>query len=137
MNIIERMFAVRETPPFDLLYYSEIAQIAKATRVRRLTAGQSLAPAGRTLQYLVIVAEGRIHLGGEPAPVVFGQESLLLGTPLVNEAVAGPEGATCLLLLRAHFLTLFQECPWILMALMEGSGEGASARVPDTGARAQ
>jgi len=130
MNVIERVFAVRATPPFDRLYDSEIVQIAKAARVRELAAGESLAPADRPLKYLVMVTRGRIDLGEEPAPPVFGQESLLLGTPFGVDAAAGPEGATCLLLLRAHFLTVFRECPWILMELMEGQ-EGTNG-IPGT-----
>jgi signal-transduction protein with cAMP-binding, CBS, and nucleotidyltransferase domain len=120
MNVLERMFALRVTPPFDRLHDSEIVQIASAARVREFAAGESVAPADRPLRHLVIVTEGRIYLGGEPAPAVFGEESLLLGIPLGHDAVAGSEGATCLLLLRAHFLTLFRECPWILVELMEG-----------------
>ncbi|MFC1575238.1 hypothetical protein ACFL5A_01150 [Gemmatimonadota bacterium] len=127
MNTVERVFAIRVTPPFDRLYDSEIAQIAKAVRVRELAPGEILAPADRPLRYLVILTKGGIDLGGEPAPVVFGQESLLLGTPLGDDAVAGPEGATCLLLQRAHFLTVFRECPWLLIDLMEGSGVGLPA----------
>lgn len=136
MNVIERVFAIRATPPFDRLYDSEIVQIAKASRVRELAAGETLAPTDRPLKYLVIVTRGRIDFGEEPSPPVFGQESLLLGTPLGVDAVAGPEGATCLLLLRPHFLTVFQECPWILMELMEGPDgkNGARGTVPGAGA---
>lgn len=130
MNLIERVFALRLTPPFDRLYDSEIAQLARAAREQTLAAGESLAPGDRPLRFLVIVTKGRIDLGGEPAPAVFGEESLLLGTALGADAVAGPEGATCLLLLRAHFLTLFRECPWILMKLMEGPEGVPEAREP-------
>lgn len=137
MNVIERVFALRVTPPFDRLYDSEIAQIARAARVQELAAGESLASADRPLRYLVIVTKGRIDLGGEPAPAVFGQESLLLGTPLGVDAVAGPGGATCLLLLRTHFLTVFQECPWILMELMEEPRGvlGARGPAPEVGSK--
>ena len=131
MNVLERMFALRVTPPFDRLFDSELAQIARAVRVRELAAGESLAPAERPVRYLVIVIRGRIDLGCAPAPPVFGEESLLLGTPLGSDASAGPEGATCLLLMRAHFLTVFRECPWILLELMEGLGADLAGREPD------
>ena len=127
MNVVDRVFAVRMTPPFDRLYDSEIAQIARAVRVRELAPGEVLAAAERPLKYLVMVTRGQIDMGGEPAPPVFGHDSLLLGTPLPGEATAGPEGATCLLLLRAHFLTVIRECPWILMELMAGPGEGTAS----------
>ena len=59
MNVIERVFALRVTPPFDRLYDSEIAQIAKAASIREFAAGESVATADRQAALIDDAAVGK------------------------------------------------------------------------------
>ena len=122
MSIIDRLFALRASPPFDQLRSSELVLIAAAVRERRYGPGDLIAPAGRPLRSLFVQVEGSVVAAdGSPLPPVFGAASLLFGVPAESAVRAGPEGATCLLISRAHFHTIMSECPVLLMGLMRDS----------------
>lgn len=128
MSIIDRLFALRASPPFDQLRSSELVLIAAAVKEREYAPGDLIAPAGRPLRYLFVQIRGSIvDDDGVPLPSVFGAASLLFGTPVRTALHAGDEGSTCLVVSRANFHTIMNECPVLLMGLMRDSGE---ARTP-------
>ncbi len=129
MTLADRIFLLRGAHAFARLYDSEIGSIAGVCHVRAYEPGEVLARPGRPLKNLFLIAEGRIlddHSG--PMLSVFGATSLLTGQPLDSTLTADPgEGATCLLLGRAHFFTLVNEYPPFLVKLLEAWRE---ARAP-------
>ncbi|MEX2570084.1 MAG: hypothetical protein WD737_02195 [Gemmatimonadota bacterium] len=124
MNMIDRLFALRTTPPFDQLHEGELVLIAAALRMRRYAPDEVLAVAGRSLRNMYLTADGVVTTAsGAQLPRVFGAASLLFGTSVDETLRAGPEGCTCLLVRRAHFHTIVNECPGLVVGLLRGSRE--------------
>lgn len=122
MNMINRLFALRSSPPFDQLKDAELVLIAAAVRARRYEPGELIGQAGRPLRNLFVVVGGEVASdGGEEIPTVFGATSLLFGTSLKHPIRAGLKGATCLLIRRAHFHTILNECPGLIIGLLRNS----------------
>ncbi len=121
LTLADRIFLLRGLPAFSRLYDSEVGSIASACRVRTFEPGELVSRAGRPLKHLHIVARGSvIDEGAGALPPVFGATSLLTGESLDAALTADPEeGATCLLLGRAHFFTLIHEYPPLLVNLLK------------------
>lgn len=121
MNLIERLFALRNSPYFAQLRENDLVLIASAARARHYGAGELIGAAQRPLRHLFIVASGSaVGSKGEKLPRGFGAESLLFEIPLKGAIRAGPEGAGCLLIRRAHFHTILHECPGLVLGLLQG-----------------
>ena len=121
MTVAERILLLRDTPPFDRLYDSELGPVAEACLERTFAPGALVAAEGGVLSHLHVVTEGGVEMEEHgPLPPVFGTSALLLGTPLEKALVASQDtGATCLLLRRPHFFTLVAECPWLLPGFVD------------------
>ena len=129
MTLIDRLFALRNTPPFDQLRESELVLIAAAVRPKKFEPGEIIGDAGRPLRHLYVNIEGSAAVGsGEEAPRVFGAVSLLFGTPLEQTIRAGAAGATYLLVRRAHFHTILNECPGLIVGLLRDGQPRGPAR---------
>jgi signal-transduction protein with cAMP-binding, CBS, and nucleotidyltransferase domain len=120
MMLTERIFALKQTPPFDRLGYPELAALAEVVRLREYRAGESVAPSGYVMQGLIALIRG-VVLGDNARrlPLVFGASSLLSDRPLVENLVAGEEGASCFLLTRGHFFRLINEFPEFTLGFLE------------------
>jgi signal-transduction protein with cAMP-binding, CBS, and nucleotidyltransferase domain len=120
LTLAERIFLLRRARAFARLYDSELGSIARACRVRGYEPGEVVARPGRPLKELHLVAKGRVlDDRAGPMPMVFGATSLLTGDSLDSGLTADPElGAFCLLLSRAHFFTLVNEYPPLLVNLL-------------------
>jgi signal-transduction protein with cAMP-binding, CBS, and nucleotidyltransferase domain len=118
MTVTERLFALPESPPLDLVRDTELPHIALATRARTFAPGEVIAAAGWPLRHLVITIEGTAEMDGVTLPRVYGEESLLFGNELTEPLRASAEGATCLLITRAHFFTIINECPSVLIGFL-------------------
>ena len=118
MTVTERLFALQESPPLDLVRDTELPHIALATRARTFAPGEVIAAEGWPLRHLVITIEGAAEMDGVTVPRVFGEESLLFGNELSKPLRATAAGATCLLITRAHFFTIINECPAVLIGFL-------------------
>ena len=119
ISVADRLFALQRCPPLDRVRDAEMPHIAQAARAREYAPGEVIAPADWTLRNLIITIEGETRTSAGPAPRVFGEVSLLFGTVLDEPLFAGAEGATCLLIGRAHFFTIINECPTVLLGFLE------------------
>lgn len=130
ISLADRIFHLRRTRAFARLYDSEVGAIAAACRVRVYAPGEVVGRPGRPLKHLHIVVRGGVnHEGWGTLPSVFGAVSLLTGQPLDSTLTAhAGEGATCLLLGRAHFFTLVNEYPPLLVNLLEEWREEVAGR---------
>jgi signal-transduction protein with cAMP-binding, CBS, and nucleotidyltransferase domain len=129
MNMIDRLFALRGSQPFAELRDAELVLIASAARPKTYQPGEIIGLAGRPLRHLyVVVHGGAVTAAGVELPKAFGAVSLLFGAPLEEPVRAGPEGATCLLVRRAHFHTILNECPGFVVGLLRGDRGGEPAR---------
>lgn len=129
MNMIDRLFALRGSPPFDQLRDSELVLIASAVRTRRYEPGEVVGVAGRPLRHLYVrVDGGAVTAADDELPNVFGAVSLLFSAPLEQTVRAGSRGATYLLIRRAHFHTILNECPGLIVGLLRGASSAEPAR---------
>lgn len=120
LTLTEKIFLLREAHAFEGLYDSELGPIAEACRVRVFEPGEVVVKEGHPVTSLHVIASGRvIHEEFGALPSVFGATSLLTGQALESSVKADPdEGATCLLLSQPHFFTLVNECPSLLLNLL-------------------
>ena len=121
MQLTDRLFALRRTPPFDRLRSSELALIAECTRARRFVTGDDLGLAGRPMTRLQVVVEGGFENDqGEDAPQILGLASLLYDQPLESPWRACADGAETLEIRRGHLFTILRECPELALGFLEG-----------------
>jgi hypothetical protein len=125
VSFAHRLLYLRAQPPFDGLSEAEIVAVADAASTRQFAPGEVVAPEGRPLASLHVVAQGAVLSAHDhaPLPPVFGAISLLNREPIAGPLVAGPVGAEVIFLARPHFFTLVTECPWLLVDLLSGRGD--------------
>ena len=123
MNITDKLFALRATPPFDALRDSEQILIAQVCRERSYGPGEAIFWEGQVLHRLCIVVMGRVEYeDGREAARLLGLPSLIAEKPAETTAVAAkPRGATLLFIEKGHFFTILNECPSIAVGLLETS----------------
>ncbi len=121
MRLTERIFVLKQCPPFDRLGDSEIAVVAEIAKMKRYKPGEVVSSAGSSLQKLFVVFEGSIHsVEGKAAPRVFGVPSLLFDLPVSEQLIASQEsGATCLLIKKGHFFRILNEMPEFAAGFLE------------------
>jgi signal-transduction protein with cAMP-binding, CBS, and nucleotidyltransferase domain len=119
-TLTERLFALRAISPFDKLQVSELAAIAEVLTERRFGANEAIVGGDEVLQRLYFVFEGTVVTAdGREMPSFFGLSSLLFEKPPGVDLLAGPQGAVCLVLTKAHFYTAAFECSGLLVHLLE------------------
>lgn len=128
MTLIEKMLALKRTPPFDRLYDAELTLIAEVARDRRYGPGEVVVSASRPLQNLYVVVEGGLRCAdGSSAWHVVGVESLLFDLPHAEDLTAAPgDGAACLLIAKSHFYTIVNACPELVVGLLDGPAARAA-----------
>jgi signal-transduction protein with cAMP-binding, CBS, and nucleotidyltransferase domain len=127
--IARNILALKRARPFDRLRDSELTLIADVARERTYRPGETVVAGVSPLQNLIVVVEGAIRgPGGQPLPAVFGVESLLFDKPVNGPLSAdGETGARCLLISRAHFFTMVNECPALAVGFVDDFvGPGAA-----------
>lgn len=117
LHAIERMLALAEVPPFDLLKESELLLVARQTLQRSFAPGDPVFAAGQVPDFLIAVTSGSALAGGEPCAAVVGAPAILFGLPLDMPVVAGSDGLEALCLAKPHLFTLARECPDFLVGL--------------------
>ncbi len=127
-TLVERFFALRDVPPFDRLYDSELLLIAGAAVERTYTPGHVIVSNNKLLKALFITVSGWLEdETGRRLPQVFSPEFLLLGIPAENDIKASAEqGAVCLLISKGHFFTMLYECPALALGFSELPGVDAA-----------
>jgi signal-transduction protein with cAMP-binding, CBS, and nucleotidyltransferase domain len=126
MTLVEKILALKTTPPFDGLRDNELALIASAAVQRHFAAGETIHAGGEPLGRFHLLVRGAWTSPAGPLPRTLGLASLLYDLP--SPAVtAGPEGAECLVLARSHFHTVTAECPEVLIGYLTGQADAAPA----------
>jgi signal-transduction protein with cAMP-binding, CBS, and nucleotidyltransferase domain len=129
MTLIEKMLALKRTPPFDRLYDAELTLIAEVARERHYAPGEVIISQRRPVHHLVVVVDGETDSEGESrGPRLTGVASLLFDAPVTQTVSASrQDGATCLLIAKSHFHTIVNACPELVVGLLEGHGAAAGA----------
>ncbi len=124
MTVIERFFKLRDVPPFDRLYDSELSLIAEAAVQRTYAPGHVILSSNKLLKALFITLDGWLEdAAGKRMPSVFSPEYLLMGIPADGDVIASKErGAVCLLISKGHFFTILYECPMLTLGFSELHG---------------
>lgn len=129
MSAVDRLFQLHMTPPFDRLRPEELAVIAGVAREANWRPGELIAGPDQPLRHLLIIRRGAVTLDRQPLPPVIGAAALLFERPLPGPLLAdGALGAAGLTIARAHFFTIINECPGLLVTFYETAGELVSIR---------
>jgi CBS domain-containing protein len=123
--------------PFDQLPPEALARAAAAAQVVHYPPGATILRQGARVGRLHVVAHGRVELrasGGDLVESigpgeVFGQLSVLAGTPMLWHAVAGQD-TDCLLIARAEIQRL-RQVPGFEAALVQRAGERIRHAIAD------
>ena len=103
MGVTDRLFTLRDVPPFDRLRESDLALIAEVSKHRRFAAGDVVRQAGVLSPRLQIVTSGQVEAeDGRAVDAVIGLGSLLFGREAPTTLVAGEDGAETLEVSRGH-----------------------------------
>lgn len=114
---VERMLALAAIAPFDHLKESELLLVAQQTQRRIFASGDTVFPAGQVPEVMIVPTSGSALIDGERRAAIIGASSILFGTPLGREIVAGPEGMEALCLAKPHLFTLARECPGFIVGV--------------------
>ncbi len=118
-SIIENLFKLSRIKPFDELTESELLIVSQHVRSRSYGAGDPLIKTGDVSDLLFIRTDGDISDGGNQTPDVFDAPSVLFGSPVRRDYVAGPDGLQVLCLSKPHLFTIARECPDFIVGLTE------------------
>lgn len=116
LSLGERLLALRAVEPFAGLRPGELLTIASATQSQRFAPGAVLcAPQGIIQRLYIRIDGGAVDESGHPMQAVIGTTILLTGQPAPFGIHAGPAGLHALVLPRAKFFTIINECPSLLV----------------------
>lgn len=119
MNLVERIFALKQQPCFCLQTDSDLARIAEVAHEKFYESGTLLCASGQPLRRVYIVTKGAIETGsGERMPLIIGPASVLLNAPVKEDLKVASEGAHCLLLEKGIFFTIVYQCPSIIREIL-------------------
>jgi signal-transduction protein with cAMP-binding, CBS, and nucleotidyltransferase domain len=125
MTLSEKMFALKSVAPFDTLRDGELALIAQEARVREFGPNEVVCGAEKPIRSLHVAVAGQVLRQGDSAVIPIAGVTALLFNQETNEMlIAGPEGATCLLIRRGNFFTIANECPNLLVGLLGPANQG-------------
>lgn len=120
MTLVEKLFALKTTPPFDRLRDTELALVASAAGVREFAPDEVIHPGTDPFPRFYLLASGTWCGPGPTLPRTLGAGSLLYGHAAPGTITAGPEGAVCLTIAQTHFHTVANECPDLLLGYIAG-----------------
>ena len=100
--------------------------IAEVAVPKRFEPGETVVEAGALPNRLLVVANGSVQ-GDSRAETdseisIIGVDALALERSFEETFVAGPDGATCLMISKGHFFTIINECPAILTGHLHHTG---------------
>jgi signal-transduction protein with cAMP-binding, CBS, and nucleotidyltransferase domain len=127
MTTAEKLLVLKRTPPFDRLRDTELILVARAVAVKHYRPGQVVSTDEVPLQRLHLVLDGAlVDSSGTALGTIVGAAALLFNRP-VDDLNADPtRGATCLVLSRSNLYTTANECPDLMVGLMELWGGAAT-----------
>ncbi len=117
VEVLERLFVLRATPPFQRLDDSELLLIAQHARPRAYAPGRTVIAAGTIAEALFIRIGGGVRLAEAEALPVFDAAGLLFGLAAPADFVAGSEGLETLVIAKPHVFTIARECPEFVVGL--------------------
>ncbi|HVU25423.1 MAG TPA: cyclic nucleotide-binding domain-containing protein [Opitutus sp.] len=126
MTLVEKILALKATPPFDGLRDNELALIASAALQRHFPAGETIHAGDEPLGRFHLLVRGSWESPAGPLPRTLGVASLLYDLP-APAVTAGAGGAECLVIARSHFHTVAAECPEVLIGYLTGLAADAPA----------
>lgn len=118
--LIDNFFALRRLKPLQMLSDNELMLIARVAKSQSFPPNHLIADNTAPLNKLYLLVDGSYvsDTGMELHPVV-GIVSLLFNKPPAYPIHTGPEGAKCILLLKAQYFTLINACPKLMRSFIE------------------
>lgn len=120
MTLMERVFCLKNRPPFHQLEDQELLNLTDVVTVTYVSPGEPVITNGKLVHELYILADGNtVSESGVTSLKILGIKSLLKGTPAEETVYAGNQGALLIKLGKGHFFTTIYECPRLMMGLMK------------------
>lgn len=119
VDVVRRLFALRETGPFRRLEDAELLLIAQHARPRAYPPGKLVLPEGAVAEALFITLAGCAETTAGVVPAVFDAPGLLFGLAVRTDHLAGPDGLEALVIAKPHVFTIARECPEFVVGLRD------------------
>lgn len=118
MQLVEKIFTLQNTLPFDTLRHSELILTANIAKVKKYVKGSILIDKDALVQNLFIIRSGEAIYKEKRTSNLFGAEELLNDVTL-NENVVANTDIEALVISKGHFYTLIYECPEFMIELIK------------------
>lgn len=125
ITLTERLFLIKRIPIFATLRDNELATVAGVVTQKTYMSNQPLLYAGQLANCLHLIVNGQVMRSDDTlvtSPVI-GAASLLFNIPPTDTLRAGFNEMQCLLIAKHHFFTIVNECPNIIVGLIENPSE--------------
>jgi len=117
MNTLEKLSYLRNCSPFDKLSPAELMQVADSSDMKKYSPGQIVLHKEMSITHVHIVIEGEVQYMEKAITGLIGAEGVFLHTTLIDNIVAGNDGALTLVIGRGRFYTIINECPAFTVSL--------------------
>lgn len=118
MTLVEKILALKSTPPFDRLDDHELAVIAAVVQERAFRGGETIHAGPEPFPRFLLLAGGGWESAAGPLARTLGVGSVLFNLPAAGPVVAAPAGAICLVISRRHFHTIASACPELILGYL-------------------
>lgn len=117
MTLVDKIFTIQNTVPFNTLRHSEIILTANISSVKKFSKGSPLTSTDVAIQNLYVIIQGEVSYDGKKISNFFGAEELLNDIVLDKEIICESD-VEVLLISKGHFFTLIYECPGLMIELL-------------------
>lgn len=122
-SLIEKVFLLKSTPPFENLEDQELFNIADVLTTVEFKSGESVLKKDSTVNYLYLIVDGEVvSESGDTSVKVIGVKPILDGSPATESFIASRNGTACLRMGKGHFFTTLYDCPNVIVEFMELEG---------------
>ncbi len=126
LNLIEKTFLLKKTPPFTSLELNLLLPIADKLVAAAFGKGETIFQCNETAHRMYLIAEGIVEVYSPEGQLManlysndfFGDESLFSGIPRGYTAVSKTE-TQLLALSETHLLTIISECPDVALGFLQ------------------
>jgi len=122
MELIDKIFALQNRAPFNVLRHSELILTANITKVKKYHKGETIIYKDSSVQNLFIIEDGKASYKDREISNFFGAEELLNEVTLA-ENVTAKSDINALVISKGHFYTLIHECPSLMIEIIKYYGE--------------
>lgn len=118
MNLIEKIFILKNEPVFASLSNSELILVANIAKVRKYSKSSIIVQQNSPIQNLFILKNNGASCGEKIISKCFGAEEML-NDILPEKDIVAKEDVVAILITKGYFYTLIYECPSFIVDLIK------------------